>query len=122
CISGVLSLPRQPIQLGYLPRMQVIHTSSEESGQVYMPAVNWAVMFATIALVLGFRSSSNLAGAYGVAVAMTMTITTILAFVVARDLLGWSTPTAAAVTVLFLVGDLAFLGANLFKIAEGGWF
>jgi KUP system potassium uptake protein len=121
-ISGVFSLTRQAIQLGYLPRMQVVHTSSEEIGQVYMPAVNWAVMVATIALVIGFRSSSALAGAYGVAVAMTMTITTVLAFVVARDLLGWSALTATLVTAAFLVGDLAFLGANLFKIAEGGWF
>ncbi|HEY3056461.1 MAG TPA: potassium transporter Kup [Thermoanaerobaculia bacterium] len=121
-ISGVFSLTKQAIQLGYLPRMQIIHTSSAEIGQVYMPAVNWSVMVATIALVLGFRSSSNLAGAYGVAVSTTMIITTILAYVVARDLLGWSTTVAVAVTAGFLVADLAFLGANLFKIAEGGWF
>ena len=121
-ISGVFSLTRQAIQLGYLPRMQIIHTSSQEIGQVYMPAVNWSVMVATIALVIGFRSSSNLAGAYGVAVSMTMLITTILAFVVARDLLGWSAWTASAVTAAFLVADLSFLAANLFKIAEGGWF
>jgi KUP system potassium uptake protein len=121
-ISGVFSLTRQAIQLGFLPRMQIVHTSSVEIGQVYMPAVNWTVMVATCALVLGFRSSSNLAGAYGVAVAMTMTITTVLAFVVARDLLKWSVLTATLVTAGFLVGDLAFLGANLFKIAEGGWF
>ena len=84
-ISGVFSLTRQAIQLGYLPRMQVVHTSSEEIGQVYMPSVNFALMVATIALVAGFRSSSALAGAYGVAVAMTMTITTVLAYVVARE-------------------------------------
>jgi KUP system potassium uptake protein len=121
-ISGVFSLTRQAIQLGYLPRMQIVHTSSVEIGQVYIPSVNWAVMVATIALVLGFRSSSNLAGAYGVAVSTTMLITTILAYVVARDLFGWSALTAGAVTAGFLVADLAFLGANLFKIAEGGWF
>ncbi len=121
-ISGVFSLTRQAIQLGYLPRMQIIHTSSAEIGQVYMPAVNWTVMFATIALVLGFRSSSNLAGAYGVAVATTMIITTILAGVVARDLLRWSAALSVAVTAAFLIPDLAFLGANLFKIADGGWF
>ena len=121
-ISGVFSLTRQAIQLGYLPRMQIIHTSSVEIGQVYIPSVNWAVMVATIALVLGFRSSSNLAGAYGVAVSTTMLITTILAYVVARDLFGWSALTAGVVTAGFLVADLAFLGANLFKIAEGGWF
>jgi KUP system potassium uptake protein len=121
-ISGVFSLTRQAIQLGYLPRMEIIHTSRAEIGQVYIPAVNWALMVATIALVLGFRSSSNLAGAYGLAVSTTMIITTILAYVVARDLLGWSVLTAGAITAGFLFGDLAFLGANLFKIAEGGWF
>ena len=121
-ISGVFSLTRQAIQLGYLPRMQIVHTSSAEIGQVYMPGVNWTLMLATIALVLGFRSSSNLAGAYGVAVSATMIITTILAGFVARDLLRWSAALAAAVTVGFLVPDLAFLSANLFKIKDGGWF
>jgi KUP system potassium uptake protein len=121
-ISGVFSLTRQAIQLGYLPRMQIVHTSQAEIGQVYMPAVNWALMMATIALVLGFRSSTSLAGAYGVAVSTTMIITTILAYVVARDLLHWSVLTASAVTAGFLFADLAFLGANLFKIADGGWF
>jgi KUP system potassium uptake protein len=121
-ISGVFSLTRQAIQLGYLPRMQIVHTSRAEIGQIYMPAVNWMLMFATIALVVGFRSSSALAGAYGVAVSLTMIITTVLAYVVARDLLGWSTLTAAAVTAGFLIGDCAFLGANLAKIADGGWF
>jgi KUP system potassium uptake protein len=121
-ISGVFSLTRQAIQLGYFPRMQIVHTSTAEIGQVYMPAVNWALMLATIALVLGFRSSSALAGAYGVAVSTTMIITTVLAYVVARDLLGWSALTAGAITAGFLFGDVAFLGANLFKIAEGGWF
>jgi KUP system potassium uptake protein len=121
-ISGVFSLTRQAIQLGYLPRMEIVHTSRAEIGQVYIPTVNWALMFATIALVIGFRSSTNLAGAYGLAVSMTMIITTVLAYVVARDLLGWSALTAGAVTVGFLIGDLAFLGANLAKIADGGWF
>lgn len=121
-ISGVFSLTRQAIQLGYLPRMEIVHTSSAEMGQIYMPTVNWTVMVATIALVIGFRSSSNLAGAYGVAVAMTMIITTILAGVVARDRLHWSAPAAIAVTVGFLIADVSFLGANLFKIADGGWF
>jgi KUP system potassium uptake protein len=121
-ISGVFSLTRQAIQLGYLPRMQIVHTSQAEIGQVYMPTVNWTLMFATIALVIGFRSSTNLAGAYGVAVSTTMIITTILAYVVARDLLHWSVLLAGAITAGFLFGDLAFLGANLFKIADGGWF
>jgi KUP system potassium uptake protein len=121
-ISGVFSLTRQAIQLGFLPRMQIVHTSRSEIGQIYMPAVNWMLMIATIVLVAGFRSSSALAGAYGVAVSLTMIITTVLAYVVARDLLGWSTLTAVAVTVGFLIGDCAFLGANLAKIADGGWF
>jgi K+ transporter len=121
-ISGVFSLTRQAIQLGYLPRMEIVHTSRSEIGQVYMPSVNWTLMFATIALVIGFRSSTNLAGAYGVAVSMTMIITTVLAYVVARDRLHWSILLAASITAGFLFGDLAFLVANLFKIADGGWF
>jgi KUP system potassium uptake protein len=102
--------------------MEIVHTSSREIGQIYMPAVNWAIMLATIALVLGFRSSTALAGAYGVAVSLTMIITTILAYVVARDLLHWSAFTAGAVTVAFLIADVSFLGANLAKILDGGWF
>jgi len=121
-ISGVFSLTRQAIQLGYLPRMEIVHTSSAEIGQIYMPAVNWALAAATIAVVIGFRSSSNIAGAYGVAVSTTMIITTILAFVVARDRLRWSLFVAGIVTIGFLIPDLAFMGANLAKIAAGGWF
>jgi KUP system potassium uptake protein len=121
-ISGVFSLTRQAIQLGYFPRMQIVHTSTAEIGQVYMPAVNWTVMVATIVLVVSFRTSSNLAGAYGVAVSMTMIITTVLAYFVARDLLHWSVFKAGILTLAFLIGDVAFLSANLFKIAEGGWF
>jgi KUP system potassium uptake protein len=121
-ISGVFSLTRQAIQLGYFPRMQIVHTSSVEIGQIYMPAVNWAVMAATIVLVVTFRSSDALAGAYGVAVSMTMIITTLLAYVVARDLLHWSAFKAGLITAGLLIADVAFLGANLFKIGEGGWF
>lgn len=121
-ISGVFSLTRQGIQLGYLPRMEVIHTSGTAMGQIYLPAVNRAVMVATIALVLGFRTSTNLAAAYGVAVSTTMVITTILAYFVSRDLLGWSRLTAGTVTAAFLVVDLSFFGANMFKVADGGWF
>jgi KUP system potassium uptake protein len=102
--------------------MQIIHTSQAEIGQIYMPTVNWALMIATIVLVAGFRSSSALAGAYGVAVSLTMIITTVLADVVARERLGWGHFTAIAVTVGFLIGDFAFLGANLAKVADGGWF
>ena len=100
-ISGVFSLTRQAIQLGYFPRMQIVHTSTAEIGQVYMPAVNWAVMVATIILVVSFRNSSNLAGAYGVAVSMTMIITTLLAYFVARDLLHWSALKAGLITAAF---------------------
>jgi KUP system potassium uptake protein len=121
-ISGVFSLTRQAIQLGYLPRMEIVHTSRAEMGQIYIPSVNWALMVATIILVIGFRTSSNLAAAYGVAVSTTMLITTILAYVVARDLLHWSVLRAGLITVGFLIGDIAFLTANYFKIVHGGWF
>lgn len=121
-ISGAFSLTRQAIQLGYLPRMEIVHTSSAEIGQIYIPTVNWALMVATIVLVIGFGSVSNIAGAYGVAVSTTMLITTILAYVVARDVRGWSRLVAGLITVAFLVGDVAFLVANYFKIAAGGWF
>ena len=121
-ISGAFSLTRQAIQLGYLPRMEIIHTSSAEIGQIYMPTVNRALMIATIALVIGFGSVSAIAGAYGVAVSTTMLVTTILAYVVARGLRGWSRLVAGLVTLGFLVGDVAFLVANYAKIAAGGWF
>lgn len=119
-ISGVFSLTRQAIQLGYLPRMEIIHTSRAEIGQIYMPAVNRALMVATIVLVFGFGTSSSLAGAYGVAVSTTMVITTLLAFPAARDR-GWSLGAAGAVTVAFLCADIMFFGANILKILHGGW-
>src|SRR5262249_34850263 len=88
-ISGAFSLTNQAVQLGYLPRVEIVHTSQEEYGQIYIPGVNWVLMLATIGLVLGFRTSSHLAAAYGVAVTTTMVITTVLAFVVSRLLWGW---------------------------------
>jgi KUP system potassium uptake protein len=121
-ISGAFSLTRQAVQLGYSPRMQIEHTSSDEIGQIYIPPVNWTLMVATIGLVLGFQTSSALAAAYGVAVTTTMVITTLLFYVVARELWGWSRWTAALLTVGFLVVDLAFFGANIIKIGHGGWF
>lgn len=121
-ISGVFSLTRQAIQLGQSPRLTLVQTSSEEIGQVYLPAVNWFMMIATLWLVLSFRSSDNLAGAYGIAVSGTMVITTVLAFFVMRERWRWSTLTAVAVTAGFLIIDLAFFGANLLKITDGGWF
>lgn len=120
-ISGAFSLTRQATMLGFWPRTRIEHTSAQEMGQIYVPSVNWALMVATIALVLVFGSSSNLAAAYGIAVTTTMLITTALAFVVARRRWGWSLAAAGALTVLFLLADLAFLGANLVKIGQGGW-
>ncbi|MCE5182319.1 MAG: potassium transporter Kup [Betaproteobacteria bacterium] len=121
-ISGAFSVTRQAMQLGYCPRLEVRHTSEKEIGQVYVPAINWALLIAIIALVLGFRSSSNLAAAYGIAVTGTMAIDTILAVVVARALWGWSWPTRIAVAAFFLIIDLAFFSANAMKIPQGGWF
>jgi KUP system potassium uptake protein len=104
-ISGVFSITRQAIQLGQCPRLTLVQTSSEEIGQVYLPAVNWFMMIATIWLVLSFGSSNNLAGAYGVAVSATMVITTVLAFFVMRERWRWSTATALAVAAGFIVID-----------------
>ncbi|RII30404.1 MAG: potassium transporter Kup [Geobacter sp.] len=121
-ISGAFSLTRQAMQLGYSPRFRLIQTSSEEIGQVYLPAVNWGLMATTIALVFGFGSSTNLAGAYGVAVTTTMVITTVLAFFLMVKRWHWKTTSAAALACLFLSVDLPFFGANLLKIDHGGWF
>jgi KUP system potassium uptake protein len=121
-ISGVFSLTRQAVQLGFAPRLEIIHTSSREIGQIYIPGANWMLMVGTLALVLVFQSSTNLAAAYGVAVTTTMIITTLLAYVVSRRLWGWSLPVALAVTGAFLISDLAFFGANIVKVAQGGWF
>ncbi len=121
-ISGAFSLTSQAIQLGYAPRLAVRHTSSTEFGQIYVPAVNWAVAAGTVALVLGFGSSDNLAAAYGIAVTGTMTITTLLFHRVARDRWKWSRWVTWPLTFAFLVVDVSFLSANAFKIEEGGWF
>jgi KUP system potassium uptake protein len=121
-ISGAFSLTMHAVQLGYIPRVTIDHTSARERGQIYIPAINWLLMLACIGLVLGFRSSSNLAAAYGVAVTTTMVITTLLFYVVARRRWHWSAPLAMAVTGLFLVIDLAFWASNLIKIPHGGWF
>jgi KUP system potassium uptake protein len=120
-ISGAFSLTLQAVQLGYVPRVQIEHTSEREMGQIYIPSVNWALMVCCIALVLGFRTSTKLAAAYGLAVTATMAITTILFFFVARERWGWSAARAGAVAGVFLVIDLAFLGANVLKIPHGGW-
>jgi KUP system potassium uptake protein len=121
-ISGAFSLTMQAVQLGYMPRVAIDHTSAREFGQIYIPGVNWTLMLACIGLVLGFRSSSNIAAAYGVAVTTTMVITTLLFFVVARERWKWPLPVVLAVTGFFLVIDLAFWGANILKVPHGGWF
>lgn len=121
-ISGAFSLTRQAIQLGYLPRLQVVHTSSVEIGQIYVPQVNWAIMLATVGLVFGFQSSSRLAAAYGVAVATTMVVTTVLFSVLARVSWNWPIWVVVPVAVGFFVVDSAFFGANIVKIAHGAWF
>jgi KUP system potassium uptake protein len=120
-ISGAFSLTRQAIQLGYCPRLDIDHTSSHEMGQVYVPQVNWGLMIATIMIVVGFRSSSALAAAYGIAVTMTMVITAILLQVVATERWGWPLPVTIVITSVFLSIDLAFFGANALKITHGGW-
>lgn len=121
-ISGVFSLTAQAVQLDYLPRIQIRHTSHEHSGQIYVPLVNWVLMIACIGLVLGFQSASNLAAAYGIAVTMTMAITTLIFFRVLTDRWNWSRARAFAVCVPLLVIELGFLGANIVKIPHGGWF
>lgn len=120
-ISGAFSLTFQALQLGYLPRLRINHTSEEERGQIYIPQLNWILFIATIALVLGFKSSSNLAAAYGIAVTTTMVITTTLLFVAMRKLWHWKLPLAIIVTSFFLLIDVSFWGANLLKFAQGGW-
>jgi KUP system potassium uptake protein len=120
-ISGAFSLTRQAIQLGYCPRLQIEHTSSREMGQIYVPAVNWALMLGTCAVVLGFRTSSHMAGAYGVAVSSLMVITTLMFFIMSREVWGWSVQRAVLVAACFLPIDVLFLIANSLKIPQGGW-
>ncbi len=121
-ITGAFSLTMQAVQLGYAPRMEIAHTSASQFGQIYVPGVNWALMAACVGVVLGFQSSSNLAAAYGIAVTSTMVITALLFFAVARSRWHWPTWLAALVVGFFLVFDLAFFGANIVKIPNGGWF
>jgi KUP system potassium uptake protein len=120
-ISGAFSLTRQAIQLGYCPRLTIRHTSHTEIGQIVVPGVNSALGVATIALVLGFKTSSALAAAYGIAVTGTMMITTLLFHRVMRDLWKWRRWKAWPLTVLLMSVDVAFFGANVVKIEEGGW-
>ncbi len=121
-ISASFSLTRQAVILGYLPQLKLLQTSSKQIGQIFIPSVNLILMVATVGLVLGFRESVNLAGAYGVAVSMTMLITTILMFIVAREKWNWSIWTVLPITIFFFLIDLAFMSSNLFKITQGGYF
>ena len=120
-ISGAFSLTRQAIQLGYSPRMKIIHTSSSTIGQIYIPAVNTILMLSCLGLVVAFQNASALALTYGVALSGTMTITTILFAIVMRRHWGWSRWKAGSITLLFLIVDLAFVGANMLKVPNGGW-
>ncbi|MBK7765286.1 MAG: potassium transporter Kup [Sulfuritalea sp.] len=121
-ISGAFSLTSQAMQLGYCPRIQVKFTSEREKGQIYIPNINWLLLLVVVVLVLGFKSSSNLASAYGIAVTLTMMIDTLLAFVVVRALWNWNWLQAGLFLTLFLVVDFAFFSANLIKVIDGGWF
>ncbi len=120
-ISGAFSITRQAVQLGLFPRLDVEHTSAREMGQVYVPRVNWALMVATVAIVVGFGSSSAMAAAYGIAVTLTMIITVLLLYVVMTERWGWPAPAAGLLMGVFLTIDLAFFGANAIKILDGGW-
>jgi KUP system potassium uptake protein len=120
-ITGVFSLTHQAIQLGFSPRLQTIHTSSQEKGQIYMPQVNYAMLVGTVWLVLTFKSSSNLAAAYGIAVSATMIITTILMYVVMQRIFKWSALSSMLVCGSFLVIDIIFFSANALKMMQGGW-
>ncbi|MHB8586323.1 MAG: potassium transporter Kup [Thermoplasmatota archaeon] len=121
-ISGAYSLTMQAMNLGYSPRLKIEHTSAKMRGQIYIPTINWVLAAATMALVIAFKSSNSLAGAYGVAVSTTMLITTILMWFVTRDLWGWVLPASITVVGAFLIVDITFFAANLAKIFEGGWF
>ncbi len=120
-ISGAFSITQQAMKLGFLPRVRIIHTSQDERGQIYIPQLNWALFIGTIWLVLSFKTSTNLAAAYGIAVTSTMVITTILAFVAMTKLWKWSFLLSLLISIFFIIVDLAFWGANLLKILHGGW-
>ncbi|CAB4553785.1 MAG: potassium transporter Kup [Actinomycetes bacterium] len=121
-ISGVFSLTAQAVQLDYLPRIEIRHTSQQHMGQIYVPLVNWVLMIVCIGLVIGFQSSEHLAAAYGIAVTMTMGITTLIFFKVLVDRWNWARWQAFAVCIPLIVIEIGFIGANLVKIPNGGWF
>ena len=121
-ISGAFSLTRQAIQMGYCPRLTIMHTSERQIGQIYVPFINWMLFCAVMLLVAGFQTSSNLAAAYGIAVTLAMAIDSLLIFVVLTRLWGWNVLAALAIVVPLVTIDAAFLSSNLLKIPEGGWF
>jgi KUP system potassium uptake protein len=121
-ISGVFSVTRQAVQMGFWPRMRISHTSSKEIGQIYIPQMNWLIMVAVILLILEFRTSSNIASAYGIAVTTAMMVDTLLACFVAYRLWRWPLPVTLLVGVAFFTVDALFLGPNILKIPDGGWF
>ncbi len=120
-ISGAYSLTSQAILLGYVPRMKVLHTSDLAIGQIYVPVVNWMLLFIILCIVIGFKSSDNLAAAYGIAVTATMVITTVLACVVMVKVWNWNKLAVGVIIAAFMTVDLGFFGANLLKVEEGGW-
>jgi KUP system potassium uptake protein len=120
-ITGAFSMTRQAIKLGWLPRLAIKQTSEEGYGQIYVGAVNWLLMIVTVALTLGFKKSDNLASAYGVAVSLTMLMTTVLLFIAMREIWKWGVAAAGALAAFFFVVDAAFCGANLVKLADGGY-
>jgi KUP system potassium uptake protein len=121
-ISGAYSVTQQAMQLGFVPRLKILHTSERAAGQIYVPAVNWALLILVLALVLGFRESSKLASAYGIAVTGTMFITTCMLAVLLFQVWRWNRWLAGAATGIFLVVDGAYFSSNLTKIPDGGWF
>ena len=120
-ISGAFSVTRQAIQFGYCPRMNILHTSGHEQGQVYIPAINWMMMFLVFVLVFSFQSSSSLASAYGIAVTGTMIVDTVLAFIIIKALWQWNAFSSVSFISLFLTVDLVFFASNSLKIPTGGW-
>jgi KUP system potassium uptake protein len=121
-ISGIFSLTQQAIELGFCPRLRIIHTSHQMKGQIYLPGVNYSLMVACLAVVIGFGGSSGLAGAYGLAVTATMAVTSVLFFMITAYLWKWPLWKSIPLLALFLFFDLSYFGANLFKVADGGWF
>jgi KUP system potassium uptake protein len=121
-ISGAFSMTRQAIQLGLCPRLHIVQTSAAGYGQIYIGFVNWALMALTLGLTLGFRSSDNLAAAFGIAVSLTMMLTSVLMFLTMREIWGWSLPVAMGTAGVFVAVDLSFVSANMMKVFQGGWF